>query len=44
MLRVDAILKATEELKVEGRTEDSISEEEIMDESANVYFKSDKKH
>lgn len=33
-----------EELKVEGRTEDSLSEEEIMDESANVYFKSDKKH
>ena len=36
--------REVEELKVEGRTEDSLSEEEIMDESANVYFKSDKKH
>ena len=36
--------REVEELKVEGSTEDSLSEEEIMDESANVYFKSDKKH
>ena len=36
--------REVEELKVEGRTEDSLSEEEIMDESANAYFKSDKKH
>ena len=36
--------REVEEFKVEGRTEDSLSEEEILDESANVYFKSDKKH